>query len=131
MSESPYTYDQDLAMISFAQDPAQENEVIDVSFRAIENVKPREKKADFKKSELYQRILREHNMEMPDNRLNYDIKPLPLFGEPIATPTETKTLTRFKPFNFETEKRIEKSAQKTDYEPLPLQVQKAFTLRDS
>lgn len=132
MSGSPYACDQDLGMLSFAQDQVCENEAIDVSFRAIENIKQRDFKADSKKSALYQKILREHNMSMPNNKLNYEIKPLPLtLDQPKVTPTETKQLTRFKPFSFETDKRIEKSAPKSDYEPLPMQVQKAFALRDS
>jgi hypothetical protein len=106
---SNYQDDEPLAMMSFAQNEPENDQpatLVDLSFAALEQ--RRDGKISGKKSALYKKIMREHNLPInsSNNKLNYNIENLAFRDLSHQKPKQTLTkLTETKPFEFETIKR--------------------------
>jgi hypothetical protein len=105
---------------------------VDLSFAAIES--KRDGKMSGKKSALYRKIMKDHNLPVnsSNNKLNYNIESLVPKEMSHSKPKQnitTSKLTEVKPFDFETNKRALMAVEASDdksikitYEPLCLQI---------
>ena len=104
--------------------------MVDLSFAALEQ--KRDGKMSGKKSALYKKIMREHNLPInsSNTKLNYNIESLAHRDLSHQKTKQTVAkLTETKPFEFETIKRAQMAALDSSdckpqpaYEPLCLQV---------
>jgi hypothetical protein len=96
-------------MMSFAQHDLNEDQTshaVDLSFAAIEE--KRDGKMSGKKSALYRKIMKDHNLPInsSNTKLNYNIESLVTRDLSHQKPKQAVTkLTETKPFDFETNKR--------------------------
>ena len=108
-----------------------------------ESIKKREGKESGKKSALYLKIMREHNLLAQENKIEYQVPSLMKAPTKFAEQTQEKQPsvwqqkkpTEQKPFEFQTGNRavdkVSNDSKRQEYEPLSLQLKKNFQLRSS